>query len=105
MFFSNYKYHKNSTIRKSLLWEYDLDRFDWHAMRNVVVQRIVERGRPDDYYAALNLYGLDGFRQALMEIPDLHPKDAAFVCSVFGINKNNLKCYSRKQSIHQHWNS
>ncbi len=42
MFFQNYKKHPEAKIRNSLFWEYDLDRFDWYSMRNVVVQRIIE---------------------------------------------------------------
>ena len=54
--FADYKYHTGSTLRSSLLWEYDMSAFDWQAMRNIVVQRVLERGRRDDYYAILNMY-------------------------------------------------
>ena len=53
MLFDDYKLHTKTVIRPSLLWEYDLNRFDWAKMRNVVVQRVLERGRMDDYYADL----------------------------------------------------
>uniref|UniRef100_UPI003FF0AA8E DUF6922 domain-containing protein n=1 Tax=Butyricimonas faecalis TaxID=2093856 RepID=UPI003FF0AA8E len=63
MFFDNYKQHKTARIRESLLWEYDLSRFDWQAMRLIVVQRVVERGRMEDFYALLNMYGIEGVRE------------------------------------------
>lgn len=105
MFFSDYKNHKNSKIRESLLWEYNLEQFDWQGMRNIVVQRVIERGRPDDFYAILNRYGLEGVKDAIVHIPYLNPRDMEFICSVFDIKKNELLCFSRKQSIKQHWNS
>jgi len=105
MFFGNYKNHKNASVRGSLLWEYDLDRFNWQLMRNTVVQRVVERGRMDDFYAVLNLYGLNGVKEAIKQIPDLHPKDVSFVCAVFELKKEDLKCYSKKPSRKTHWNS
>jgi hypothetical protein len=105
MYFDNYKNHTHSTIRPSLLWEYDLTNFDWNAMQNVVLQRVVERGRLEDFYAAMNLYGKKAFIDGLKEIPNLCDKDINFVSAVFGIKKHELKCYKNKQSNPKHWNS
>lgn len=103
--FADYKYHTGSTLRSSLLWEYDLSAFDWQAMRNVVVQRVLERGRKDDYYAILNMYGLNGVREALRNVPYMNDKDMNFACHTFNLKKEDLKCYKRKQSRQQHFNS
>jgi hypothetical protein len=105
MFFDDYKQHSDSQIRPSLFWEYDLTRFDWNQMRTLVVQRVVERGRMDDFYAMLNMYGIDGVREAIKDIPTLCPKDLSFVCNVFNLKKEELKCYTLKQLRPQHWNS
>ena len=103
--FEDYHNHRNAEVRPSLLWEYDLEKFDWQQMRNEVVQRVLERGRMDDFYAILNLYGLDGVKAALREIPYMNDKDMNFACVAFDLRKEELKCYTRKQSIPQHWNS
>jgi hypothetical protein len=105
MFFDNYKQHKNAAIRKTLFWEYDFEKIDWQKMRNLVVQRVIERGRIDDFYAILNLYGLEGVVAEIKRIPYLNAKDQAFVCSVFNINRKELKCCSKKQSRNPHWTS
>lgn len=105
MFFDNYKSHQNAQIREALLWEYDLDQFNWEDMRILVVQRVIERGRMNDFYAILNLYGLTGVRDAIKQISYLNPKDLSFVCSVFNLKKEDLKCYTKQQSTIQHWNS
>ena len=88
-----------------MLWEYDLERFDWQQMRNEVVQRVLERGRMDDFYAILNMYGIEGVKAALREIPYMNDKDMNFACITFGLNKEELKCYTKKQSMPLHWNS
>lgn len=103
--FADYKYHTDSTFRPSLLWDYDMSAFDWQAMRNVVVQRVLERGRKDDYYAALNMYGIDGVREALRNVPYMNAKDMNFACHAFNLKKEDLKCYKLKQSRLQHFNS
>lgn len=105
MFFDNYKSHQNAQLRKSLLWEYDLDQFNWIDMRILVVQRVIERGRMNDFHAILNLYGLSGVKEAIKQIAYLNPKDLSFVCSVFNLEKEDLRCYKKQQSMVQHWNS
>ncbi len=105
MFFDDYHLHKNAKIRKSLFWEYDFEKIDWQQMRNLVVQRVIERGRMDDFYAMLNLYGPEGVKQAIKQLPFLNEKDLSFVCNIFEIQKEQLKCYTNKPLKNQHWNS
>jgi hypothetical protein len=96
-FFDNYQLYENLTILPSLLWEYKMDNFDWKTMQNIVVQRVVERGRLEDFYAALNLYGLETFIEEIKNIPEMNKKDINFVSKVFNVKKNELKCYTKKQ--------
>ena len=98
MLFDDYRQHQDSAIRSSLLWEYDLSDFDWQNMRNVVVQRVLERGRMDDYYAMLNLYGREGVREALRMIPYMNRKDMNFACFVFDLKKEELRCCTMRPS-------
>lgn len=105
MFFSDYKRHNTTKVRTSLFWEYDMEQFDWFKLRNIVVQRVLERGRLNDFYAILNLYGEEGVNQAFREISYMNAKDMNFVCSFFGLKKEELKCYTKKQLQTQHWNS
>ncbi|MCA1758553.1 MAG: hypothetical protein LC658_02195 [Bacteroidales bacterium] len=105
MYFSDYHLHKEARLRKSLLWEYNTEKIDWLKMRNIIVQRVIERGRPDDFYAILNKYSLEGVRQAIRQIPSLNRKDVSFVSTIFGINKSELKCCTTKRLKSQHWNS
>jgi len=105
MFFDDYKSHKDAQVRGTLLWEYDLNRFNWDDMRTLVVQRVIERGRMDDFYAVLNLYGVEQFKQTVRELPVMNRKDIAFVCTVFGLPEKELKCYTQKQFRLQLWNS
>lgn len=82
-------------VKASLLWEYDLSDFDWQYMRALVVERVIQRGWDEDYYAIFALYGgLDGVRQIVRdEVLNLTNKEMAFVCVVFNLKKEELKCY------------
>jgi hypothetical protein len=94
--FADYKYHTDASIRPSLLWEYDLTHFDWLKMRTIVVERVLERGRREDFYAMLNLYSLRGVKEALKEVPYMNNRDMNFACHAFGLRKEELKCYKNK---------
>ena len=87
-------------ISKTLLWDYDLSSFDWTAMRRTVVQRVIERGREEDYLALFSMYGgIEGVRQIVRdEVLWLSPKDMSFAYRIFGLEKENLKCYTRTRS-------
>ena len=97
--FDRYKQNKGK-FRSSpaLLRQDDLQRFDWHRSRRLVVQRVIERGRVEDYFAAFDLYGgIEGFRGILREVATLPERDMNFVCKVFDLKKEELRCYTRRQ--------
>ena len=105
MYFDNYKQFPEAKLDMKLLWEYDLTKVDLSAMKSTVVQRVVERGWPEDWYFILNFYGVDGVREAIKKIAYLNDKDMYFVSHQFGLPLNEMKCYEKKQSVKQHWNS
>ncbi|KAA6341116.1 hypothetical protein EZS27_011056 [termite gut metagenome] len=107
MIFDNWEQHsKDAEISKTLLWEYDLSNFDWNNMRTVVMQRVIERGWIEDFYAAIKKYGgLNNIREIIKEIPSLSPIDITFVCVVFDLKKKELRCYTRKRSREKLLNS
>lgn len=102
MLFSDYKEHPLFEVDKSLLWEYDLASFDYLKSRDQVVARVIERGVFNDFYAILNIYGLDGVKASIRKLNYLRDIDMNFASIVFDIPLNELKCFKRKQLIGQH---
>ncbi len=95
--------HKLNT---SLLWEYDINTFDWEKTKVVVVQRVIELGCPEDFYAAFDMYGgIMGFREIVKRVPYLSPIDVNFVCNIFNLDREELLCCTRKQLKDGHWSS
>lgn len=107
MFFDDWKEKsEGKTISRTLLWEYEIATFPWQKMGTLVMQRVIERGWPDDFYAAIRLYGgIENIREIVKTIPVLSAKDMAFVCQVFGLKKEELKCYIWKQLRERRINS
>ncbi|TFF39696.1 DUF6922 domain-containing protein [Mucilaginibacter psychrotolerans] len=105
MYFDAYINHPEAIINPALLWEYDVAKIDYQSMRAVIVQRVIERGWPNDWYAMLNLYGIEGVKDTIKTLPYLNDKDMCFVSNQFNIPLSLLKCYEKKQSTRPHWNS
>lgn len=105
MYFDNFKKFPEASLNPKLLWEYRLSDFDYTGMRNVVVQRVIERGWPNDWYFILNRYGIEGVKSSIRDLAYLNDKDMNFVSHQFGIPLTSMKCYEKKQLVNQHWNS
>jgi hypothetical protein len=97
MYFDDYINFPTAKLDPRLLWEYNLEKVD--------LQRVVERGWPQDWYFILNQYGIDGVKSAIKELPYLNDKDMNFVSHQFDIPLTALKCYEKKRSATSHWTS
>lgn|SRR5574344_147157 len=99
--FEDWQIHPHCEISPTLLWEYDTTspQWDWNHMSVLVVQRVIELGRMDDYYAMFQRYGgFDEVRKIVTKIPKLSPIDANWVCCLFNFKKHDLLCYTRMSS-------
>ncbi|MBO4475313.1 MAG: hypothetical protein J5737_01130 [Bacteroidales bacterium] len=99
-FFGKYRFEKNRHhINPALLWEYDLETFDFQASRRIVAERVIQIGRLSDWFAAFDLYGgISGFRKmAKMEVEDLDDRNLDFMCLALNLKKENTRCYKSKQ--------
>jgi hypothetical protein len=99
--FEDWQKYPHCEISPDLLWEYDIasPEWNWNYMSVLVVQRVIERGRKDDYYAMFQRYGgFDEVRKIAVRIPKLSPIDANWVCCLFDLKKQDLSCYTRMLS-------
>lgn len=101
MFFEDWKTHEKESVSKALLWEYNTnsEKWDWNKMSKTVVARVIERGRENDYYAILQMYGgVNAVRNIVKEIPCLSDKDMNWCCALFNLRKEEMLCYRRALS-------
>jgi hypothetical protein len=101
------KIKDNPQISRHLLWDVDRDNVDWDAMRKFIVQRVIERGGMNDFYALFGLYGgVEGVKKIIRELPvTLDSRDEALVRTVFNLKKEDLQCYKRKRLRETYLNS
>ena len=98
----------NPQVYKGLLWDVNTSNMTdekWQRMKLLVVQRVIERGEEEDFYAIFRLFGgPKGVREIIKQIRSvLHPKDEAFVRTVFNLKKEDLICYERKRLRELHF--
>ena len=91
-------------LPKRLFWEFKYEEMDWEKNYITVINRVVERGSPEEWQEMLRFYGekkvKDTLKNKTTYLTDLAIKE---VCDYFKLNPEELKCYIRKQSMPQHW--
>jgi hypothetical protein len=100
------KKHLLYNIPKRLLWDMDMQRFDWQKGRALVAERVAERGNLEDFYAMFSLYGgVKEVREIYKnEVNSLNNRALAFICIAFNLKKEEMKCYTRQRSKTIPWN-
>ncbi len=100
MIFDDWESRKKEKISKEILWEYDIEdpNWNWEKMKNIVVQRVLENGREQDYYAMFQIYGgKTKVREIIKNMPFLGPRELSWACVLFNLKKEELRCYTRQQ--------
>jgi hypothetical protein len=97
----------NLNTSKRLLWDMDLENFDFKKNKKLVVQRVIEDGLPEDYDRIFSMYGgVQGVREIIKQIHHFrYPQDISFICIAFDLEKEELECYKRQQLRKKHLNS
>lgn len=84
------KYH----FSDSLFWEYDKNTFIPSEHKKIVVSRVVERGRLNDYFAAFDACGgIEGFKKVYMSLEHPNKYSINFICIALNIKKEDLQCF------------
>lgn len=101
MFFNEFEKYKNAKLDTRLLWDFNVDEnFEWNNMKRLVVERVIELGGKEDYYAIFKMYGgINGVKEIIKNIEFLSKKDMNFVSIIFKIKLEDLKCYKKMLSM------
>jgi len=103
-YFSVYIHYSGTTLRSDLFWEYNMNDFDYQNMIRLMVQRVVESGGKNDFFAMHNLYGQDQVIDTIKILPYLREKNMNFASKLFNIPLEDLLCYRNLPSRQQCWN-
>ena len=66
------------TINTHLLWEYDISTFNFDSSKQVVIERIIERGRIEDWHEMMAYYGKEKVLKVAARSKQLSERDKNF---------------------------
>jgi len=101
------KIDTHATISPHLLWDMNLEKFDWQKNKLIVVERVIEGGMPEDFYTLFRMYGgVEGVREIAKKIRCFRWKqDIDFTSMIFDIEKEEMECYKHQLLRQAHLNS
>lgn len=83
--FSSYK-PGESKFSPALFWEYDPKTFVPSEHKEIVIRRVLERGRLNDYFAAFDACGgIEGFKQVYLSLKHKDKYTENFIRLTLGI--------------------
>jgi hypothetical protein len=90
-------------LRKELFWDVDFETLEIEKHKRLIIERVLTLGNLDEFFFITKTYTTDTLKETIKTIGYLDPKTMSFVISHFKLKKNQLKCYTKKQSAAQHW--
>lgn len=65
-------------IRPHLLWEYNLENFNWKKSYKIVIERVIQRGTLEDWHEIMTFYTLDEITETIEWSKQLDLRDKKF---------------------------
>jgi hypothetical protein len=92
-------------LNKTYFWDINPEFLDDQKSRRIIIERIMNLGNLDEIKLVRKYYGDEVVKDTVTNLNYIDPKTLNFLSLLFDIPKNKFKCYTRKQSNVQHWNS
>ncbi|MBE0648953.1 MAG: hypothetical protein IH596_14370 [Bacteroidales bacterium] len=99
---------KNSILSKlnpNYFWDVDLAILDDTNASRLIIDRVFSLGEIHEMNQVIHFYGKDKVVEVLSNLSYIDPKTLNFIIKLFNKPAEEFRCYQRKQSTPQHWNS
>ena len=90
-------------LSKQAFWDVDMDTIDYEKNAVHVVEKVIERGKAEDFNSLLKFYGFDRVRNLALQAFWLSDISINFCCALFKVKPTDFKCYEKKQLNRPHW--
>ncbi|RLD51820.1 MAG: hypothetical protein DRJ05_18030 [Bacteroidetes bacterium] len=91
-------------FREELFWDTDINNLNIIEHKRIIIERVLTLGNLEEFIYILNTFDTKTLVNEIQKLGYIDPKTFSFVISFFNINKDNLRCYTKKQSTTTHWN-
>jgi hypothetical protein len=90
-------------LSKQAFWDVDMEKIDYEKNAVHVVEKVIERGKAEDFREILKFYGFDKLRDLSLQANWLSDISINFCCTLFKVKPSDFKCYEKKQLNRAHW--
>ena len=90
-------------LSKQAFWDVNMDSIDYEKHAVHVVEKVIERGKEEDFNQILIYYGFNGVKNLALQANWLSDISMNFCCTLFKVKPTDFKCYEKKQSNRLHW--
>ncbi len=90
-------------LSKQAFWDVDMDKIDYKKNARYIVEKVIERGKAEDFDNLLKFYGFVKVRDFALQALWLSDISINFCCVLFKVKPTDFKCYEKKQLNRQHW--
>jgi hypothetical protein len=90
-------------LSKQAFWDVDMDKIDYQKNGAHVVEKVIERGKAEDFDNLLKFYGFEKVKELALQANWLSDIGMNFCCVLFKVKPTDFKCYEKKQLNQQHW--
>jgi hypothetical protein len=91
-------------LSKQAFWDVDMEKIDYEKNAAHVVEKVIERGKAEDFNNLLKFYGFERVKELSLQALYLSDISINFCCTLFKVKPTDFKCYEKKQLNRQHWN-
>lgn len=92
-------------LKPQYFWDIDAENLDCESSKRLIIERVFSLGDISDIQSVISNYGHKEVLEVLRNLNYLDPKTLNFVSKLFNKPGKYFKCYTRKQSVPQLWNS
>jgi len=97
------KKHLVESLSSHLFWDIDFASLEPEKSKRLIIERVFSLGTSREILFITNYYGKSIVLSVLRDINYLDLKTMNFISKLFKVPIKTFKCYTRKQSIPQHW--
>jgi hypothetical protein len=90
-------------LSKQAFWDVNMDTIDYKKHAVYVVEKVIERGKAQDFRNLLSYYGFEKVGKLALKANWLSDISINFCCVLFKVKPTDFKCYEKKQLNREHW--
>jgi len=95
--------HLVESLSSHLFWDVDIALLEKEKSKRLIIERVFALGNSQEIMQVINYYGKPTILNVLENLNYIDLKTLNFISKLFNTPVNKFKCYTRKQSIPQHW--